>query len=244
MKIKRIIALLLVLVALTSVFASCDAASEPVALVAAAEVALKMAPYTVNSTVEYTSTDEGMSAMIKSFSSPTIKVTVDGDKFRAQMDVKNGDVSNYVTITYVDGFLYTQWMENGKAVNNKEEYTAEDKAALVTKLGSGADINVDDFNNVSASHKKGVDTISCDGIKAESLGTLVTMLEEQFTSLDAKIEIKDATLTMNIEDGKYTSSTLTCEYYITTSIDCYVINMTYTTEYDYESGAVISSPVF
>ena len=243
MKLKRFIGFSLVLVLLISVLAGCKAA-EPAVLVASAELALEEAPYTVNATVEYTSPDESMSAIIKSFSNPTIKVAVDGERFRAQMDIKNGDTSNYIVYTYVDGFLYTQWQENGVTYTDKEEYTKEDKDALATSLGSGAGVGILDFENVSSKRDGKVDVISCDRIKAESLGSLISSLEEQLTSINATVEIKDAALTMEIQDGKYQSTVLTCEYYITTELDSYVINMTYTTEFDYESGVAISAPLF
>ena len=97
MKIKRILGLLLVLAALTSVFASCEKAAEPDTLIADAEAALKTAPYTVISTVEYTSPDEDMSAIIASFSIPAIRVGVDKDKFNAYMYIKSGEKDKQMT---------------------------------------------------------------------------------------------------------------------------------------------------
>ena len=87
-------------------------------------------------------------------------------------------------------------------------------------------------------------TIACDRIKAQSLSTLINVLEGQMTSIDAIVNIKDAALTIEIEDGKYKSTVLTCEYHIITELDSYVVNMTYTTSYDYESGVTVTAPTF
>ena len=245
MKLKRFIGLVLAVATLTCVFASCELlAGDPAALVAGADAALKEAPYTMNAKLEYTSDDEGMSAIIKSFSTPTIKVGVDGDKFNAYMYLENGNQQNYVNYTYIDGFLYTEWQENGVIVTDKKEMAQADKDELIFTLGDGINISIDDFANVSAKRDRGVDVISCDRIKAQSLSTLINVLEGQLSSLDAIVNIKDAALTIKIEDGKYKSTVLTCEYHIITELDSYVVNMTYTTSYDYESGVSVTAPAF
>ena len=244
MKIKRILGLLLVLAALTSVFASCEKAAAPGTLIADAEAALKTAPYTVISTVEYASPDEDLSAIIASFSIPAIRVGVDGDKFNAYMYIKSGEKDNYVNYTYVDETLYVEWYENGQTYTEKKAFTDKERDEIVFTLGSGVNISIDDFNDVSSKKKDGVDTIYCKKIKGQSLGGLIAMLEENLSAVDAKVDVKDAALTVNVTDGKYSSTSLTCEYYVTTELGCYVINMTYNTRFDYESGVSISAPSF
>lgn len=244
MKMKRFIGAMLVLAMLICALASCDAAGDPQLLVAGAEVALKEAPYTMNASIDYTSPDEAMNAVINSFSKPMIKIGVDGEKFSAYMYLENGEQQNYVNYTYIDGFLYTEWMENGVTVTDKEEYNSEKKDALLLTLGGGANIGIDDFANVSAKRENKVDVIACDRIKAQSLQTLINVLEDQLASLNAQVDIKDAALTIDIKDGKYDKVVLTCEYYITTELDSYVVNMTYTTHFDYESGVAIYAPNF
>ena len=242
-KLKRIIGAVLVLTLLISCLSSCKA-KDPQTLIEKADEALKSAPYTMNISVKYDSDDEEMSEAIAEFSNPAIKVIVDGDNFKAHMDLKKDSTWNYMTYTYVDGILYTEWNENGTVHQEKSAYAEDDKEALKSSFGAGASLGIEDFDDVSSKKAGKISVITCDKIKDDALLALVSALKSQLSSLKAGVAIKDATLLIEIEDGKYRSAVLTCEYYISTSLDTYSIDMTYSVQFNYGGEASVTAPDF
>jgi hypothetical protein len=247
LKFKRIIGALLVLVLFASSLASCQKKTESnVNTIENADKALENTAYSMDVSLEYSSEDAKMIEAIESFSMPTMKILVDGDKFQGKMDLVLDGVNNYITYTYVDGVLYTEWREYDKTVQNSKELGDTDKTALTESYGAGASINSDDFEKVTVNKTDTSSVITCETIKDDALMALVNSLNSEFRSLNfnGSAALKNAKLVIEIQDGKYSSTTLTCLYYITTALDTYTIEMTYSCNFGYDVEFEITAPDF
>lgn len=243
LKFRKIIGVILVLTLLVCSFASCQK-KKPEDVIDKADKALDNTKYVVDVTIEYSSDDENMKNAIGSFSKPSMKIRVDGDKFQGRMDLKLDGADNYIIYTYVDGVLYTEWCENGKTVQNSEALGSADKSALSESYGAGANVGINDFESVSIKSSGKVDIITCDKIKNDALNSLVNSLESEFAlvGFDASVAIKDAKLEIEVNDGKYQSTTLTCLYFISEGENTYSVNMTYSCNFDYSVDFEITAP--
>lgn len=244
---KRIIGVVLVIALFVCSFASCEKKKENrTDPISDANKALAENTYFVQSSLKYTSDDADMLTAIGSFRTPTIQIRVDKDKFEGTLDITHGTAINYLTYTFVDGVLYTEWKENGKTVKNKQTIGAEDKATLKDNFGVGANVTSDDFNKVVTEDVDGKTVVKCSDIKDDALLALVNVLKDEFAAanMTVSVALKNATLNIEIVDGKYDTIDLVCEYYISTAIDSYSIGMTYSSKFNYGGNFEIVAPAF
>ena len=244
---KRIIGIVLILALFVCSFASCKKHVEkPADPVGDANKALTENTYFVQSSLNYTSEDAEMLAAIESFRAPTMKIRVNGDKFEGTLDVTHGNAINYITYTFVDGVLYTEWKENGKTVQNKQTIGDEQRATLKDNFGVGANVTSDDFNKVVTEEVDGKTVVKCSDIKDETLFALVNAFKNELAAanISASTALKNVTLDIEIVDGKYDTVLLSCEYYIATATDSYSIGMTYSSKFTYGGNFEIVAPDF
>lgn len=244
---KRIIGIVLILALFVCSFASCDKKKENSAdPIGNANKALAENSYFVTSELKYSSDDADMLAAIESFRAPTMKIRVNGDKFEGTLDVTHGNAINYITYTFVDGVLYTEWKENGKTVQNKQTMSDDDKAELKESFGAGANVTADDFNKVVTEEVDGKTVVKCSDIKDETLFALVNAFKKELAAanISASTALKNVTLDIEIVDGKYDTVLLSCEYYIATATDSYSIGMTYSSKFTYGGNFEIVAPDF
>ena len=242
-KLRKIISAALVVATLLCALASCGKKTDPQGLIATANAALNEDVYGMKVLVKYESESEEMKAAISSFSSPLILVEVDKDSFKAVMETQKDLDIHYVNYTYSDGVLYTEWYENGATVKEQIPVGHVEKAELLATYGGGAGIGAEDFDVVVAEKVKGVDVVTCTVIQDEPLESLIGSLDEQLaTVMNADVAIKDVTLVLEIEDGKYKLATLNCVYFITTGSGSYSVTMTYTTEFTYGAESKLTDP--
>ena len=241
---RKVVGMVLVLAIAICSMASCD--GKPEKIIPAADEFLATNPYTVDVRVTYKSDDETMAAAIASFTGPTMKISVDGDKFSAIMYLKQGEDTSYAQFTFLDGTLYTEYSEGGKVANSQTTYTAEDVAAMRETLGAGANVTYEDFDEVTVASAKKVTLITCDKIKADAIASLTASLTEQLETVfeEVTVTVYTATLNIEIEDDKYNVIILTCEYFITTPTDSYSIDMQYSMKFNYDETVVITAPTF
>lgn len=247
MNFKRIIGVVLILALFVCSFASCKKEVEkPADPVGDANKALTENTYFVQSSLNYTSEDAEMLAAIGSFRTPTIQIRVDKDKFEGTLNITHGGAMNYLKYTFVDGVLYTEWKENGKTVQNKQTIGDEQKADIKDNFGVGANVTSDDFNKVVTENVDGKTVVKCSDIKDDALLALVNALKNEFAAanMNASVALKNATLNIEIVDGKYDTVDLVCEYYISTAIDSYSIGMTYSSKFNYGGNFEIVAPDF
>ncbi len=240
--VKRIVCTVLVLAILSCSLASCGVFKDDRSVIESAEEALKNEPYTVNIGILYESEDEGMRSAIEAFSYPVIKVLVNGEDFKMTMTTSSNGVEEQFSYTLADGALYAQYKSGADYTCTEIEYNEQTKADIESNLGAAAKINTDDFENTKVRTFGEVTILTSTEMKDETLEKLVADLQSDFDSLGASVDIKDASLTIQLTDGKYSISIFTCEYVITTDDGVYDLSMTFAAEFKYGGDVVITNP--
>ena len=247
-KIIRLTALAVALMMITSCLFSCDLifGTDPADMIKKADEALESQPYTVLINMTYTSDDEGMAEAIEMLSPPTVEMQVDKDALFATMTMTLHGRLSRSTYTAIDGTIYFDSYEE----REDEIYTSKKKASLTedavadikNSLGDGANLSADDFKSISAEDLDGVTVITCTDIKDSALSDIIDALQYKLTDIGAMVFVNDATLVLNIKNGRYISSETVCTYAIATSDDVYTVTMESRTDYDYTSEFEITAP--
>ena len=192
--------------------------------------------------VNYESTDKEISEALKSSTGTTVTLKVDGEDF---------DIYSYYTVggerykeqyVYADGTLYAMFYDSDTYTVMGKDQASEYAATLKEQAGPAVSLNYDDFEQAAVVTSNGVSVITCTDIKDAPLAKLVQSLEKKLSAIDAHVAIKDASLAIQIKDGRYDITILTCDYVITVGDDVYTITMTYSTKFDYSGDVVITAP--
>jgi hypothetical protein len=146
---------------------------------------------------------------------------------------------NYI---YFLGVLYhEQTISNGEdSITSLEMANVgeTERAELVSNVGAGVSIDVDDFDNVI---QEG--TISrCTDIKSEAKVSLQKIFASNFADFDATVELTGAEYELETESGRDKSSTLSCHFSIDMNGKVYEITMHISTTYDYDASFAIAAP--
>ena len=234
--------LLVALVLAALVFSLCACGKKPDALINEADAALDKAPYTINMKVEFESTDPKMADALEKRLSPSLEIAVDGEKFTAKMDMESEGVEKYIKYVFVDGVLYAEIYDGAHTASSRLDTDEVGLAEITESIGAGTTLNPNDFEVVGAKTRGDTSVITCTEIKEESLEELILELEAEFESLGATVSVEDVALVIQIENGKYHTSVLSCKYVITTDDGDYSVDMTLSAKYDYESDVNIVAP--
>ena len=240
--VKRV-SLLMCLVILCGIVCSCELISaDPDALITEAEAALGNAPYSVDMRVIYDSDDEDMKEAILSFSEPTVKMNVNNDDFSAKMEFTHDGYKSYISYAYIDKELYVKVDDNGRVTQNKISLDSFDKDEIAGAIGVDTTLGVSDFDTVKAEGIGSVKVITCTDIKLDSLTKITSSLAEKLQSIDAIVSVKDVVLAIQVKDGKYDTTILTCTYKIVTAENEYELDMTFATKFRYGSDVEVVPP--
>ena len=85
--------------------------------------------------------------------------------------------------------------------------------------------------------------ITCTEIKDEPLNVLVDSLSEQLGG-EVFVAIKDANLSIQLTDGLYDKTLLTCDYVLSVDDEVYTVTMTYASRFSYGEVEEITAPIF
>lgn len=237
--LKSYIALALAVTMLLILFTSCSKAED---LTGAADAALAEKAYTVDMKIVYESDNEQMAEAIAAFSSPTLKLKVDGDDFDARMEMKKGDAKSYIEYVYVDGVLYTEVSNGTVSASDSSAIEGLDSSEITDKLGAGAGIDRDDFDKARVQIRGEVSIITYTGLDSESIEALNGELSDKLEHLGLGVELSDAKLEIELNGGEYRVTILTCEYTVTDADESYTLTMTLAAEFDYDTEFVIVAP--
>lgn len=244
----RLTSFILIISIMACCLLSCDLifGKDPKVSVEKAEAALSSAPYTVEMAIQMTSPNQEMTDAIASLITPVIVVEVDGDDVRATMNM-NLDGNNAKSVyTLCDGVIYSYTYEQFKnsEKTTKEKWTSPSgvKDEIIDMLGIGANIRYDDFKEAKERSSGGASIITCTGIKNEALYGVANLMQDKLSDLGAMVGVKDATLLITIDGGKYQAAVFSCTYIITTAETVYTVAMNFAARFDYSKAVDISAP--
>ena len=249
--IKRILALLLITAIALTCLVSCE--KTPEELVKAADEALLKRAYTVDIDMDFSSDNPEMNEAFKSMNDMDIEMAVNGDDMKLDMDLSMSvmGISMAMNSSYVmiDNTLYLKMAVSSggysQNIKNKATLTEENIADFKEDAGVAYDVSSLDFENISMELVEDSFIITCDGIKADATEKLTDMISDQLEGSNAECAIENVKLVIEIEEGKYDTTTLSCDYKITVEGETYSVHMNSEMEYDYaelDEPIVISAP--
>ena len=249
---KRIFSLLLILAITFTCLISCDPISSE-EMIKAADAALKENAYTVEIDIDYTSDNTDLNNIFKTLEDMKIEMAVNGEnsKLDLEMMVDVEGILMAVDMEYVliGNKLYLKSNMNvaGYSTGSKVKttLTEENLRDFASDTGIMHGMTSADFDSLEASLTEDGMVIKCNGIRSDAMSELDSFITDQFDDIDITCEIKNVCLTVEIEDGKYDTTTLSCDFSVVQDGSESLVHMEIAMEYDYEDddeSIVISAP--
>ncbi len=116
------------------------------------------------------------------------------------------------------------------------------KNTLLSYVGAGAQISIQDFSTHNISVNNGKFTYTCSDMNKESKDSLSTIFYAAFDSYNATVDIESAEYTLVVDGEKNESSILSCTFKITMDGAEYSLTMNIASTYGYTSNISISAP--
>ena len=246
--IKRITALVLCAALSVLCLASCgligsdlDAAT----VVAAAEGKLGSEIYTADVTVTMSAKDPALQERIDSLGETSISVSSDGEGFKMRTEVALDDVSVLTGYVAAGGILYRETVATVGDKSATEKVRAEldgvEIAEVISKLGAGAEIGYEDFDEVKIKGSAQKCTITCEGLKEDATsGAEMTLASSLGDGMD--LTLTEAAYTAKIEDGLFKSVTVVYTFSVSLEGVAYSMTSEIVTDYSYGNTVIISAP--
>lgn len=248
MKLRRVLALCLIVVLAIGCLTSC---AEPTAeeLISQGDQALVNAPYSVTVDMTFTGDENNEAAeqIASMMNGMEMTLTVDGENlemsYGMEMDYDSFVVSIDMNMISVDGTIY---IANTQAYDGEEE-TMKMKASVTEDQleellgqvgGSTTDITAADFETITMEKVEGVYVITCTDLKAESAAKLNGVFANVAPDTDA-VTVSNASVVFEVKDGKYQKATVSCDYSIDIGLGTPVtVGASIAMTYSYEDATV------
>jgi hypothetical protein len=234
---NKILALLLSLAFVFGAFCSCETPEET----------LQSDKYVANVEITFASNDDAMKQAMDSMGNSKSTIYANGDDMRIETSAGLDDVllsDNYVCLF---GILYhEQKLSVGNDVMSTYEMavvTDVEREKLLADIGTGASIDVEDFEISNKEEQDGNISYTCKNIKSDAKESLQAIYAPNFSAFDATVELSGAELRLETEKGRDKSSVLSCHFVILMNGQTYEITMHITTTYDYDADFKINAPV-
>ncbi len=206
----------------------------------------KVESYKATVSTSFTSDDPAMADAIAALEKSVVTLYVYGDSIMVVSETVLGDIEMDKTYTVIDGTLYNNTIlkAEGKTVSEKEKapFDSNKRAEFIGKVGAGASLDTNDFNNVTETSLDSVTAYTCSGIKDDAKESLVEIFGAKFAGLDAGVSIQSAEYYIEKTDGKVVSYILNARFVITLNNETYSVNMTIECDYDYDSKVKVNAP--
>ena len=233
--IKKLTALILVLILAMSCLASCDFFKDD----------LQMDKYVANVRMVFATDDANMKAAIDIMSASSV-LTVDGDNISVETNSVINDTSLQDSYTYVDGVVYhsTKITLDDKfaASFEKADMPAENRDALISKIGTGANITLSDFEVQEMTTSGDSNEYACSEITDEARESLQAVFASRFAGLDAVVQLNEAEYILETYKGRTSSSILSCHFTIIMNGKSFDVTVHTYYDYDYDAIINISAP--
>lgn len=251
MKLRRVLALCLIVVLTIGCLASC---SEPTAeeLITKADQALKDAPYsvTVDMTLSGDENDEIASQVISMMDGIDMSFAVDGDDIKMsygmEMDYGAFSMSMDMSMIAIGDTMYIATTQSydgeEETMKMKATVTDEQRDELLSQTGGSAtEMTAADFETVTMEKGDGVYLIKCTDLKEESADKLNGMFAGAMGGAGS-VAASNAEIVFEVKDGKYQKATITCDYSIDVGDDTTVtIAASIVMTFNYE-GVDVTAP--
>ena len=234
----RLTALVCCFVMLCLCFASCDDLG--------GTVELQTDKYVATVTTKLATNDAKMKDVLLAAGSPVTTISVNGDDLMIESEAKINDISMNNGYVYIDGVLYhsKQITVSDKSVSSytKADMDATQCRALISSVGSGADISISDFATVDKTSSGNIESYSCSIITDEANSSLCSVFADKLALTGATVTLDDVIYSEDHTDGRITASVLSCSFIINLDGEEYAVTMHTYYSYDYDAEVSISAP--
>lgn len=248
--IKRILSSIVLSAILITTLASCGKGAEK--RIAKAEEYISSSPYAVSVSIQFTAA-EGVSTIFTQLSSSKTKVYFHGANYHAENEsvIKvEEDVYYFKTdYTSVGGTLYKDIYntENDALLGetfSRAEISAEQSEKLANHLCLIGGVDAEDFaDSTEIDRGRKSLTMRYENASDEVKAALVEMMNALSMSVFESVTAGAATLTVSIEDNKYSTAALECDFEVTLDGVAYAVTARVTLSFDYSDNFSISQPV-
>lgn len=248
MRLKRIISIIVALSVLIFSLFSC--AKTPEGLIEKADKKLARNDYTVEVEVEYIADNQGIAGLFDQLDSGETAIMYDGDNVkieqRSSINYGEGNTDFYGNYVIIDGTVYSNsgyTSALGNSFNKvKADISDEEKISLIEKAGVIIGIGIEDFATVNLEKRDGEYQILCSEAKTDLNIRLENILILQMQGEVESVEVNNARMIIEIDDGKYDTVRLLCDYNVKLSSQTYSVNAEFELEYDYDDHIRITMP--
>ena len=171
-----------------------------------------------------------------------IPVTVDGKNISMDMsmDMMGYTIGNNVTV--VDMVVYYNMNMMGQSIKMKSTMSEEQYQEFMAENTHEMKLAPDDFAKLTVESKDGKKYIVCDGITEKGLEELNGMVADSLDGIAGEANFNKVAYNVTLNDGKYESVNMTCDYSVTVDGETFNVTMKLSTEYSYDNVAEITAP--
>lgn len=250
MKLKKIICIVIALSVLGLSFTSCGKLKEPEDLIEKADNNLTRLAHSVELEFDYVAEDDSVADLFDQLDGGETVIHFDGDdaKIEQRMSMKYGEdnadfFGNYVikdgTVYANSGYTYAGTTSYNKV---KADVSDEERTSLIEKAGAIIGVGIENFAFVSCEKIDGEYIIQCTEATNDLNIKLEKTLIAQFEDADVSVKVENARMIIEIDDGKYDTVRVMCDYEVTLYSQTYNVGAMYELEYDYDDKVKISKP--
>lgn len=248
MRLRKIISVFLLLSLLMLTLASCK--KTPEGLIGKADKKLAKQEHKIEISIDYTVNNLEIAGIFDQLGATEITVLVDGDRAavdnRLVIDV-DGEKTEFKTVcTIIGSEAYMNMSYSIGSYENSTKGRAQlyegDREKLLDKATVIGAIDSTDFEQSSLSRDEDEYIIVCTGRREGLDEKLGNILESELEGAAKSILVKDARLEILVEDGRYESVELFCEYEIELGEKTYTVRAEYELEYNYDERIDVSRP--
>ena len=201
--------------------------------------------YTANVQIKFATNDDKMKSAIDSMNAFGV-VLYDKGNINVSTTSASGDNQVENEYTYIGGILYHDYSVKvgDYSVSESKKALMDDLAReeLVAKIGAGAGIGAEDFQNKTEEKLGKVTVYTCTDITDEAKATLDSVMSKRFASIGATVYLESADYIEEQIGGLVDNSVLTCSYVISLNGKSYEVTMRLYTTYDYDTPVEIVRP--
>ena len=248
--LKKILSSLILCTLLISTLASCGKGAEK--RMKNAEEYIRSNPYTISVSTDFTAA-EGVSSIFAEIATSKTKVYFRGANYHAENEsvINTGEDVYYFKTDYtsVGGTLYKDmsYSENDVPMGDTYSYaaiSAEQSLQLAGRLCLIGGVDVDGFaDSTEIDRSRKALTMRYENASDEIKAALVGMMNAVSEGVFESVSVGAAALTLSIENDRYSTATLECDYEITLGGVAYAVTARVTLSFDYSESFSISHPV-
>ena len=247
---KKIVSALILSAILVSNLVSCGKSVEK--RMGKAEEYISSKPYTVSVSIDFTAA-EGVEAIFTEIATSKTKVYFRGANYHAENEevISAGEDVYYFKTDYtsVGGTLYKDisYSENDVPMGDTYSYaaiSAEKSLQLAGHLCLIGGVDVGGFaDSTEIDRSRKALTMRYENASDEVKVALVEMMNNVSEGVLESVSVGAAALTLSIENDRYSTATLECDYEITIGGVAYAVTARVTLSFDYSESFSISHPV-